>query len=182
MAMTRLWTAHALIELPKEAGRFELVRGELVETPWSSALASSTAVEIAVHLWHHVVPLKLGVVYAANTGVVLARDPDTVLAPDGAFVLTDHLPPDEERRGFLPRAPDIVLEVLCVWDRVSRIEVKAMTYLGAGAGIVWVVDPEERTVTVSGRDRSTRVLREGDDLDGGDVLPEFRVAVAELFA
>jgi Uma2 family endonuclease len=55
-------------------------------------------------------------------------------------------------------------------------------YLQAGVRLVWLVDPDERTATVFQPDAPLVKLREGDTLDGGDILPGFRVQVAEIFA
>ena len=55
-------------------------------------------------------------------------------------------------------------------------------WLDAGVRLVWVVDPPARTVTVYGPDQVPRVLREGDELDGGEVLPDFRLPLSAIFA
>jgi len=58
---------------------------------------------------------------------------------------------------------------------------KVREYLDRGVRLVWVIDPEDRTVTVHAPNEEARVLAETDTLTGGDVLPEFQVLVADLF-
>ena len=133
-------------------------------------------------MWLHVVPRKLGRVYNADAGFVLFDNPQLVRVPDAAFVRADRLPPEAERDKFLRLAPDLVVEVISPSDSMPEVTAKVMMWLDAGVRLVWLVDPRARTVAVYGLDRVPRILRVGDELDGGEVLPEFRVAVAELFA
>lgn len=123
----------------------------------------------------------MGIVVAAETGFVLEHDPDTVLAPDIAFVRADRLPPRSERQGFLDLPPDLAVEVACPSQSRPSAERKVAEYLDAGVSLVWVLWPTRKTISVHRSNREPLVLGIGDVLDGEDVLPGFRLPLAELF-
>ncbi len=103
--------------------------------------------------------------------------------PDVAFVSRERLPERAyEEPGFWHLAPDLAVEVISPSNTAAEIHEKVREYLDAGTSLVWVVDPRTRTVAVHRSPGETTVLREGDDVDGGDVLPAFSAAVSELFA
>ena len=116
-----------------------------------------------------------------DVGFILARDPDVVRGPDVAFVRNDRLPPPDERDKYFPFAPDLAVEVVSPNDRAGDTLDKVIEYLDAGTRLVWVAHPSRRVVNVYHADRTARLLASGDDLDGGDVLPGFRVTVADIF-
>lgn len=124
---------------------------------------------------------KLGVVTGAETGFWIGRDPDTVRAPDVGFVRDERVPA-APTKGFFEGPPDLAVEVLSPDDRASRVLAKVHDWLAAGCRAVWVVDPEARTVSVCRSGAEMIVLTVSDELTGDDVLPEFRLAVAEIFA
>jgi Uma2 family endonuclease len=181
MATTKLWTIEELERDPPE-GRWELVDGELVEMAPSGGEASTIGAEVARHLGNHVVPRRLGRVFNADGGFVIFPDRELVRAPDVAFVGADRLPAGRAAPGYQRLAPDLAVEVVSPTDRPGEVAAKVAEYLAAGVRLVWVLEPRPRTVTVHAPDRPPVVLGEGDELDGGEVLPGFRVAVAELFA
>ena len=106
----------------------------------------------------------------AEAGFQLAHDPDTVRAPDVAFVRAERFPPGGVK-GFFQGPPDIAVEVVSPSDRASEVAAKVQDWLQAGCSMVWVVDPENRTVTVHRSRKDITVLTEADMLTGGDVLP-----------
>jgi Uma2 family endonuclease len=136
---------------------------------------------LAGPIFSHVKANKLGKVYAAETGFHIEHDPDTVRAPDVAFVRRDRLPPAGQR-GFFQGPPDLAVEVLSPDDSASEVLAKVQDWLAAGCELVWVVDPRTRTVSVYHSPRQAEMLGEGDRLTGGDVLPGFDLSVAEIFA
>ncbi|SNS29837.1 Putative restriction endonuclease [Geodermatophilus pulveris] len=95
-----------------------------------------------------------------------------------AFVRADRVP-DADTSGFPALAPDLVVEVVSPSDRATQVTAEALEWLHAGVRLVWVVDPETRTVTAY-RPDGVRVLRGEDTLDGGDVLPGSGLPLAEL--
>ena len=117
----------------------------------------------------------------ANTGFFLSREPETVVAPDAAVVRADRLPPRSERTGYLDLVPDLVVEVVSPSDSQPEIDAKVGLYLAAGARLVWVAYPRPRSVRVHRPGREPVELSEGDVLDGEDVLPGFRLPVADAF-
>lgn len=181
MVMTKLVTAEDLALPIEDECRYDLIRGELYRMAPAGARHGKIGMRIARPLANHVSEHELGEVFGAETGFILARDPDTMLAPDVAFVRADRLPPDEEQDGFLPLAPDLVVEIVSPSDTARYVFDKVMEYLDAGVLMVIVIEPRRRTVSVYGSDRVARVLVEGEELDGGDVLPGFRLPVKDLF-
>ena len=141
---------------------------------------SEIACEIGRHLGNHAAPRRLGRVYVA-AGFVLARDPETAVAPHVAFVRAERLPTASERRGLLPLPPDLAVEVVAEADRPAAVAALVAKYLAAGVRLVWVVAPRERTVTVHAVGRPPLTFGEGGALDGGEVLPELRLPVADIF-
>lgn len=181
MTATKLVTAEQLSCMPDDGYRYDLIDGVLIRMPPPNFEHGELSGEIGWYLQNHVRPDRLGVVVGAETGFLLARDPDVVLAPDAAFVRADRLPPRDQWRQYLPLAPDLAVEIVSPSERLTKVAEKAARYLAYGTRLVWVLHPRRRTVTVYTPDGGVRVLRTGDVLDGGDVLPSFRVPVADLF-
>src|SRR5918993_5558175 len=163
-------------------GRWELIDGEPVEMTPSADESSSIGAMILGFLAQYVREHHLGRLYGADGGFVLFPDRPTVRVPDAAFVRADRAPQGEARKSFPRLAPDLVVEVLSPSDRASEVVAKLEMYQEAGVPLIWLVDPDAVTVTVIAVGMSTRVLRSGDTLDGGDVLPGFTVPVVEIFA
>jgi len=136
---------------------------------------------LAVPLGQHVKENNLGLVYGAETGFKLATDPDTVRAPDIAFVRRELIEQTGLHKGFRPGAPDLAVEVLSPGDTAEEIEQKTAEWLAAGARAVWIVSPKRRTVTVHRSLKHIKILTEQDELDGADVVPGFRCRVADIF-
>ena len=120
--------------------------------------------------------------YAAETGFLLEQDPDTVQAPDIAFVRRERIEKAGRVEGYWIGAPDLAVEVLSPSDTVRRIEGKVAEWLESGSRLVWVVSPKMHTVTVYRSLTEIVVLTEKDTLDGGDVVPGFQIPIAEIFA
>jgi Uma2 family endonuclease len=179
---TTLMTAEQFMQLPDDGRRYDLLRGELVQMAPAGFDHGTTALRIGACLLDFVEAHKLGAVCSAETGFILARNPDVVLAPDAAFVRADRLPPAAQREGFLPLAPDLAVEVVSPGDRPGYIRAKIAEYQAAGVPLLWLFNPRQRTVVVYAAGRPPRTLRENDVLDGGDVLPSFRLPLAEIFA
>ena len=181
MATTKLWTVEELEREGPPDGRWELIDGELVEMTPSGGDASYVGGWILTLLSNLVVPRRLGRVYPADAGFVLFPGRKIVRAPDVAFVRAERVPPPEQHAGFLRLVPDLVVEVVSPYDRPGAVAAKAAMWLEAGIRLVWVVNPSTRAVAVHAPARDVRVLDAGDALDGEDVVPGFRVAVADLF-
>lgn len=175
-------TAEQLEALPDDGQRHELVRGQLRTMSPEGFRHGRVALRIASRLERHVEEHSLGVAVAAETGFRISRSPDTVRAPDAAFVGRDRLPPPEEQVGFLDVAPDLVVEVVSPSDRAGDVLEKTRQWLAAGVLLVWVVHPEQRLVLVHGAGEPVQEVGTDGDLDGGEVLPGLRLPIAELLA
>ncbi len=177
----RPYTAEDLWEMPGDETR-EIWEGELRTVPSAGEAASALAVWIAVLITAYVRPRRLGVVTGADGTYILAREPDTVLVPDVAFTRRERLPADRAREKYVPVPPDLVVEVVSPSDRPGQIAAKTELYRKAGVPLVWWVREANRTVTVYRGGHLAGEFGEGDELDGGEVLPGFRLAVAEISA
>lgn len=181
MAITQHLTAEDLWGIGDDGYRYDLIRGELHRMAPDGGEHGEIGVTIAALLLAHVRPRRLGAVFGADTGFILARIPDTLLAPDVAFVHADRLPPRDQRIGFLELAPDLAVEIISPSERSGDVAEKVEIYLAAGVRMVLVVEPRLKTMTVHALGQPPRILHENDDFDGGDVLPGFCVPVAEMF-
>ena len=110
--VTQPMTARQLTQVPDDGNRYELVLGELRMMSPTGGRHGRVTHNLALLLGLHVRQHDLGVVYAAETGFLLSRDPDTVRAPDVAFVNKVRLAEVDDDSGFMPLAPDLVAEVL----------------------------------------------------------------------
>ena len=167
-----LLTADELLHVRIPDKRVELVRGVLVVREPAGGRHGRIALNVAVELRNYVSAHALGAVYAAETGFTLARHPDTVRAPDVAFVHRDRLP-SPEPIGFPDLAPDLVVEVLSPGERPGELLAKIADWLSAGTRLVWVIDPERRLARVYRQDGTERSVAAEQTLDGEDVVPGF---------
>jgi Uma2 family endonuclease len=159
-----------------DIGRCELVRGELVMMVPPGGEHGRVSNEIAHHLTLFVKSRKAGMVLS-EAGFILARDPDTVRAPDVAFLRAGRA----AGRGYLEAAPDLAVEVLSPDDRPGYVREKVAEWLEAGTSVVWVVDPRSRTVAVHRRGHERELLGAADVLRGGEMLPGFALTVRDIF-
>jgi Uma2 family endonuclease len=159
----------------------ELVDGVFVPVTPAHGPHGSVITRLTVALGAFVYPRELGELFSEQTGFIVRRRPDVVRCPDVAFVAAARLS-GGVRGGFLELAPDLAVEVLSPSNTATEILRKLNDYLGHDVRLVWIVDPEERTVAVHAPDASPRWLTSADTLDGGAVLPGFTAPVASLFA
>jgi Uma2 family endonuclease len=177
-------TAHLLtaedverISLPGK--QVELVRGRLVVREPPGTWHGAVAAKLAYHLGDFVQRQGLGLIFAQDTGFKIASDPDTVRAPDVAFVTRERVGLIR-KRGYAGLAPDLLAEILSPDDRPGEVLAKIADWLAAGTKIVWVIDPERSEARVYRQDGSLSVLHGDDALDGEDVLPGFRCPLGEI--
>ena len=179
MPPPQLMTAEELLYTNVPNKRTELVRGVLVVREPAGYAHGRVAMNLAVQLANHVERAAAGQVFAAETGFTLARAPDTVRAPDIAFVRRDRLP-EAVPQGFAELAPDLVVEVLSTDDRPGEVLAKVADWLSAGTRLVWVVEPLRRLARVYRYDGSEMIVPADGALDGEDVLPGFSCALASI--
>jgi len=139
------------------------------------------AMRIGSLLDQHVRRSGSGTVFAAETGFILSRDPDTVLAPDVAFVSSERLAGLKDTSGYLELAPDLAVEVISPTDTFTEVEKKASIWLQAGTRMVLLVDPAARSVYVYRGRKQVVALDESDELEADDVVPGWRVLVGTFF-
>jgi Uma2 family endonuclease len=175
-------TAEELLALPDDGMRHELLAGELRTMAPTGRRHGRIAAELTTILNQYVKERRLGEVWGAETGCILARNPDTVRAADVSFVRRERLGAQLDDQGYWPGAPDLVVEVLSPSDRRGEVAEKVATWLRHGARMVVVVDPRRRTVAVHRPHAPTRTLTGADPLDGEDVVPGWSLAVGALFA
>lgn len=120
-------------------------------------------------------------VVVVDAGVVLARDPDTIRGPDVAYFTPERIPEAGYATPFW-LAPDLAVKIASPSNSAPDLEAKTREYLAAGVRTVWVVDPVDRIIRVYTPDGGVRSCGFEDTLDGGDVLPGFRLRAGPLFA
>jgi Uma2 family endonuclease len=175
----RLYTASDLSKFLDDDRRFELVRGELIVMPPVKRIHGLIANWIAYLLTGFVHERNLGQVIA-EAGYLLEENPDTVRAPDVSFIAKSRVAPLTGDYDRTP--PDLVVEVASPGNTTSDMNDKIEQYFKAGVRLIWVLYPNTRTVYVYTSARQVRILGIEDTLDGGDVLPDFSIAVRDIFS
>lgn len=178
----QLMTADELLALPRGEFRYELVNGELKKMSPAGHNHGRVIIRLTAPLAQYVRESRLGEVYAAETGFKLTTGPDTVLAPDISFVSKQRVDEIGDAPGYWPGPPDLAVEVNSPGDTVREVESKVAEWLEFGTRMVWVVSPKLRNVTVYKSLTNAVILTEKNNLDGGEVVPGFQIAVAEIFA
>ena len=175
-------TAEQLLRMPDDGCRYELIAGVLRKmTPagWRHGIIAGR-----LHGWlaKHTDQQSLGFIVSAETGFLLSRAPDTVRAPDIAFIRKDRLAAAPPEEAFWPGAPDLAVEVVSPDDTLREVDEKARAWLDAGTAMVWVVNPRRRSVTVYRSASDIKTLTEDDELRGEDTVAGFRCRVGDIFA
>lgn len=177
-----LVTAQQLLRMPDDGYRYELVEGEVRRMSPASHQHGRIILNLSAPLHHYVRTHNLGAVYAAETGFLIASNPDTVRAPDVAFVRQERAQAVHEESGYYPGAPDLAAEVISPHDLYTEVEEKVIAWLDAGTSMVLVVNPRKRTVTMYRSLTTITVLIENDQLDGADLVPGWTLPVRDIFA
>jgi len=169
------------VHQPEQANKwFELVRGEAIELSSPTKPHGVVCIKVGTRLMAYAEQRGCGYVTCNDSGVILERDPDTVRGPDIAFYEDANTFAElHPKYGEVP--PRVAVEVLSPNDRANKVLRKINDYLRCGVGLVWVIDPEIRTVTVHRPGKAQVELEESQELTGEDVLPDFRCIVADFF-
>jgi Uma2 family endonuclease len=170
------------VHQPENADKwFELVRGEVIELPPPSRPHGFVTHNVGRILGNFTFERGKGYVAGNDSGVILARDPDTVRGPDVAlYEDADRFVDLHPKYGEVP--PRLAVEVLSPNDRAAQVMRKINEYLTSGVGMVWVLDPESRNLTVYRPDRPQVQLIDSQEVSGDEILPGFRCRVADFFA
>jgi Uma2 family endonuclease len=176
----RIITAEELEKFPDDDYRYELVEGRVIRMSPVGYQHGRIVMRFGFLLSRHLQLGKLGVVLT-EVGFKLASNPDTVRAPDVAFVRKDRIP-SPDPRGFLAGPPDLAVEVLSPDDRPSDVHAKIEEYVARGVPLVLLIDPDAKTVALFRPSTSPTTLRADVDLlDLDDVVPGFRCRLHEIF-
>lgn len=168
-------------EVPSGPVDYELDDGRLITMVPTGDFHAATQAKLACELIIQGERRGLGVARTEG-GVVLWRRPDRLVGPDVAFILARSLPVRRSPEGYLETIPELIIEVRSKNDSREYLERKTADYLTAGAWLVLIADPETKTITAHRPDGSLRTFGERDVLTLDGVLPDFRAAVADLFA
>ncbi len=179
--MTPRYSAADLLQMP-DGDHYELVDGELVETDMGGK-SSWVGLEVAARLREFARKRRGSFVFPEGAGYRCFPDnPEKVRRPDASFIDTGRLPGAVPPEGYILVPPDLAVEVISPNDSYYHVEKKVDEYLEAGVRMVWIVNPDNRTVRVVTRGQKEIVqLGPDDELTGGDVLPGFSCRVAEFF-
>ena len=177
-----LLTAEEFARLPNpiDGSKQELVRGEVVTMPPPSFLHGIVQTNVAFALQSFARQTKLGRV-TVKSGLITETGPDTVRGPDVAFWSYARLPAEDVPVVYANVPADLCVEVLSPGNAREKMTRKVREYFASGVRLVWVVDPEERIVTVYSKPGDGAVLWEDATLTGGEVLSGFSCPVAEFF-
>ena len=173
------YTPEDLLMLPDDRA-YELVDGRLVEKHMGMK-SSWVATRLCYQMQAFLERQPAGWVLAESTYQCFPDAPKKVRRPDVSFIRFGRLPEEELPSGHCPIAPDIAAEVVSPHDTHTEVSAKIEEYLAAGVALVWIINPDTRTVLVyrEGGD-AIGFLHENDELTGEAVLPGFRCRVAEI--
>jgi Uma2 family endonuclease len=162
--------------------RFELVAGELRVMSPAGWQHGAIVGNLQTIVGSFIRQKRLGIVFGAETGFQLGTDPDTVRAPDFAFIAKRRIPKKLPKSSYWPGAPDLAVEVLSPSDRTGEVDEKITQWLTGGATAVWVVDPKLQIVTIHEAGKRAQIRSVGETHVGEPVVPGFSCSVDELFS
>lgn len=177
---THLMTAEELIKLPSGRFRYELIKGELLTMSPAGEEHGAISAYLTWAILQHVRANQLGVVYGSETGFKLETNPDTVLAPDVAFIRRERVGTISKK--YREGAPDLAVEVISPNESRQKIERKIGQWLRLGARAVWIVNPQTATVSIHHDNGDVKLLSGLDVLTGDDVVPGFQISLTEIFS
>jgi len=162
-------------------GKYELINGEVVFMPPPGFRHGEVQLAIGFAIKTYLLTNRIGRV-VTESGAITERDPDSVRGPDVSYYSQERLPFGTQVVTYHTQPPDLVAEVLSPDDSKKELRAKVREYLAAGVRVVWVVDPDDQTVTVYTEPPRATVLEADAILTAEDVLPGFSCRAADLFA
>lgn len=175
----RLYSVEDLLNM-EDGDAYELDDGVLKELI-VGAESAKVAYELLRRLGNFIEGKRLGQVIPDTVGLQIFPDrPRRLPRPDGGFIRDGRLPGNRLPKGFMTVAPDLVIESISPNELTASTMPKIAEYLGAGVQLVWVLFPESRTAHVFRADGTVSVIPPDGSLDGEDVIPGFRCALAEI--
>jgi Uma2 family endonuclease len=177
----RLITAEELLVMPDDGKFYELLDGVLLEMSPPGGMHSLITGKVFSALEAHARERNLGFVLVGDPGIVLRRNPDRVRAPDVCFIAASRLPGGVPS-AYLDVVPDLIVEIVSPSDRASQVEQKIEEWIGAGAGLVWAIYPDTRSIVAYQNLEHVGVYNDGETITGLPVLPDFATPVSSFFA
>ena len=176
----KLLTAEEFFELPEpeDGAQQELVRGEIITMPPPGGLHGVACCKVVRKIGAFVDAGPGGTLACNDTGFITERGPDSVRGPDIAYWCQGRL--NEVPVGYIEIAPDMLVEVLSPTNKSKQIRVKIREYFAKGVRLVWVIAPEDYTLTIYRTPDEGRLLHESATVTGEDVLPGFTCRVSDL--
>jgi Uma2 family endonuclease len=184
--VANLMTTEEMLALPENGVDRELINGELRERPmtkrnrWHSRVVSRVA--HFLEDWRDQQAQCPGDSFSGEVGCILRRNPDLTVGIDVAFVAKETLAQQSGTTSLIEGAPLLAVEVLSPTDTHEDISEKVEWYLAAGTPLVWVMDPDFRTITVYRNDAPPQLFNHHQEVTAEPHLPGFKVPVAKLFA
>ncbi len=164
------------IRLPENADKkFEWIGGEIVEVP-TNMVTSRIALLIGAAIVWYLSQNDIGYATGADGGYQVSGER---YAPDVGFI-SKQRQPEPSTETYNPLAPDLAIEVMSPSDLLHNTRIKVVNYLAAGT-VVWLVRPDIKVVEVYVSGQPVQVIHEDGTLDGGTVLPDFKLAVKDIF-
>jgi Uma2 family endonuclease len=177
-------TTEEMLSLPSDDIHRELIRGELREKPMTrrNKWHSSTECRICRFLdeWSDTQPHQ-GMGMSGEAGFRLSRNPDTTVGIDVAYVSPEVLANTPKNSAFIEGAPVLAVEILSNSDTHGDVNEKLGLYRAAEVPVVWIVDPDLRTVLVIRPGQKPVLFGEGDILTGDPELPGLRIPISRIF-
>ncbi|MEL7450718.1 MAG: Uma2 family endonuclease [Pseudomonadota bacterium] len=177
----QLLSADDLYRMPDDEYRHELVKGRLISEPPPGVRHGFVEANLCNLLCQYA-RRHDGVVLTGDPAFILQRSPDTVRAPDVAWIKRERYLSLEDESKYFPGAPDLAVEVLSPGNTRKAIAEKVADYLSAGTVLVWVADPKRQAVTIYKAGQAPQVLTGSDLLTAPNLVPDLAVPVSDLFA
>jgi Uma2 family endonuclease len=167
-----------LVPEPGDGSQQELVRGEIITMPPPGGMHGVCCLKAGRRIGNFVDEHDGGTVTSNDTGFITERDPDSVRGPDISYWSKERL--KEVPVGYIEVSPDMLVEVLSPSNTSKQIRIKMKEYFAKGVRLVWVIAPEDRTLTIYRTPDEGRVLHETATVTGEDVLPGFECRVSDF--
>jgi Uma2 family endonuclease len=181
VTQTKLLTAEEFMAADLGEGRFELIRGEVVQVPPPMPGHGRVTIKVGFVLESFGRQTGYGYCLVASA-VSTERSPDTVRGPDLCFCSSARWPESQVGAGLPPGPPDLAVEILSPRNRPPEMLKKISEYLEAGVALVWVIDPPRRRVALyRPGDLFPVFVNDGEVLDDLPGLPGFRCPVSDFF-
>ena len=173
---------YEFVHLPENRNRiFELDRGEVIELSRPGIRHGVVCANVSFLLGTFTFARGRGIVIGNDAGLIVERDPDSVFGPD-VFLYDEIISYDDLPQRWEDRPPTLVVEVLSPNDRTTKLNRRIGRFLAMGVPLVWVLDPEDSTMTVHQAHRPLVVLDATDEVTGLEFVADLKMKVADFFA